>query len=502
MAMKRDTFAQSSPALPSPKQLEFGFVFLKTIRDFGFSTQMGISFTEVAKHLFVAKQSAFEVRVPFDYPAKYPTSPGQELDAIFEGFISGGLVKRTYTTEGAFFKITPAGMKTLEELEDLLEISLSGSDIVASLEELHRKEELIGFKSRDRSRTPTQELQKRVVDPLMLELLVENRVFFVDPSLKSLNRSDLIAPAIHELGEEEVKSASETTVDCLKRYRRELNVGKSENESIKKGEIEDFVKKLMYGLAKFNNNGFLAKAGELALFYAPIRHSGKSKNGETYVVGTRYRRKMMLRLSGPLKFDFDSRREVFVLAYVQRDKIRALALGIPGRFYEELVFRFVDYREETLERILSVVRPHLNMWNRNRALRKFYESMQIRSEDAPEEAVAKILLWLKLNVSIQDVPQLKIDDPYSVFEKIIEKKITKGYVNNCKEFVALLAILTICLPISRHPKIFIQLCAVRSGRNHVRLCMELENGSIMSLDPEYYPEAKVIFTYQLGGKRS
>jgi hypothetical protein len=141
------------------------------------------------------------------------------------------------------------------------------------------------------------------------------------------------------------------------------------------------------------------------------------------------------------------------------------------------------------------------MSQNNNALRRFYNLLQIKTDDAPEEAVAKIMLWLKRNVGILDIRQLKIDDPYQTFEKLIENKIPKGYVNNCKEFAALLAIILICLPVTKRPKLYIQFGKVKSGSNHVRMCVQYESESLTPLDLDYSPNVRVMLMQQLGGKR-
>jgi hypothetical protein len=331
--VKAKNFHSSPMSKISPKQGEAAFVFLKTIKDFQFSSSLGIAYTEIAKHLWIAKQLSFEVRVRFDYPAKHPTCPSRELKIMTHSFETKRLIKKTSTAYGAFFKITPEGQKLLEKLEESLRSLPDGFDKVTSLEELHRKEELKEFKTRRLSKTPIEELQRKVVRPLTLELIEESSLIFTDPSLKSLERSEVIAPTLEKLDEEDVNYLSEIAIKSFQKTPIDEN---SEVEpDIKfgmKGEVAHFVKALMYGLAKYRNKGFLAATGELMLVHAVLKHSGKNDAGQIYTVGTRYRRKITVRTSAPLDIACDQNRETFVLAYIEPNKTTVLALVVPKRF--------------------------------------------------------------------------------------------------------------------------------------------------------------------------
>jgi hypothetical protein len=143
------------------------------------------------------------------------------------------------------------------------------------------------------------------------------------------------------------------------------------------------------------------------------------------------------------------------------------------------------------------------MWRKNMPLRKLYDSLKIQSEDDPRVAISKIMLWVKNHFKILDLPQVKINDPFVVLEEVIEEKVPIGCINNCKEMVALLAILLICLPILRRPRLYIQFCTVEGGRNHVRICARLDDeDALIPLDLDYIPYVEILSSYQIGGKKN
>jgi hypothetical protein len=352
--------------------------------------------------------------------------------------------------------------------------------------------------------TPVEELQEKVVRPLVLNLIEEVQIIYIDPCLKLLERSDIIVPAFRQLSEKDVEQAIKSVSRCVETFGKHEHLNDfMKCERAKKGEIVDFVKKLMFGIEKYNNPGFLGQEGDVVLLYAPLKHEEKGKNGQIYKVGTLYKRRILIRNNTILNVNTDHYREFFILAHVGRNKWRALAVGIPQRFYDELILCGHDHQEEVLERIFLAIRPHLNMWRKNLSLRKLYDSLKIQSEDDPKVAISKIMLWVKKHFKILDLPQVKIDDPFIVLDEVIEEKVRIGYINNCKEMVALLAILLICLPILRRPRVYIQFCTVEGGRDHVRICAKLDDeDALIPLDLDYIPHVKILSSYQIGGKKN
>jgi hypothetical protein len=142
------------------------------------------------------------------------------------------------------------------------------------------------------------------------------------------------------------------------------------------------------------------------------------------------------------------------------------------------------------------------MWRRNSCLKDLYESLNIKEEDDPMEVITKIMLWVKMHFKVRAHAQIKINDPFIELEEIIRGRKQLGHVNNCKEVVALLAILLICMPIKRRPNVYIQFCSLREGRDHVRICVELDDKRVpIPLDLEYFPPVEVYASYQIGGKK-
>jgi hypothetical protein len=126
--------------LPSLRQLEDSYVTLKTIKDFG-SRGRGVSYTEVAKHLFISKQLGLEVRVPFDYPGKYPTTPGDQLKMKLDLLSEKGLLIKNEIDEATYYKVSDKGTVILNKLEDILSKSICGyDDKIALLKKLHEEE--------------------------------------------------------------------------------------------------------------------------------------------------------------------------------------------------------------------------------------------------------------------------------------------------------------------------------------------------------------------------
>ena len=259
----------------------------------------------------------------------------------------------------------------------MLKTFASGADTISLLEELHDRERRRIFSIRDRTKTPTEELQRKEVSPLMLNLLKDVRLIYIHDSLKRINRSDLLVPSFEELDEEEVSLASESAIDCLEGKKQQLAIDEQSHEISKKGEIIDFTTKLMFGLEKYHNRGFKAKSGELALLHGPIKYEQKNNAGQIYTVGTLFNRKILVGTDMPLSINVGHHREVFVLALIKKGISEAIAIGVPVRFYDELNFLSDDYCEETLYRILSVIRLHLNFGESNNALKKFYDQMGI-----------------------------------------------------------------------------------------------------------------------------
>jgi hypothetical protein len=263
----------------------------------------------------------------------------------------------------------------------------------------------------------------------------------------------------------------------------------------------------MFGIEKYCNPGFRAREGDVTVLYAPLEYKGNSKDGQTYRAGACYNRKILIRNNAVLNVNTDHYREFFILAYVARNEWHTLAVGVPQRFYDELILCGYDSQRQALERIFLKIRPHLNMRRNNLPLRKLYDSVKIQSEDDPMMAITKIMWWVKKHFQILDIPQIKINDPFVVLEEVIEEKVPLGYVNNCKEMVALLAILLICLPISRRPRLYIQFCratdALEGGHDHVRMCARSDGENALTpLDLEYIPSMEILSSYQIGGKKN